>query len=164
MKNLSQPNNTVPPSKLKTGDVGCGLNGAWVYSDIVKDHFFNPRNLLLDETTYTADGEGQVGSLACGDIMKVWIKVDPTSKRISECKWRTFGCASAIASTSMMSLMATEAGGMDLSLALRLKPEQIVERLGGLPDRKFHCSVLGQEALRAAVEDYVTKHPIHGLV
>lgn len=138
-----------------TGDVTCGPNQTWVYSDIVKDHFFNPRNLLLDDTGYAADGKGEVGSMACGDVMLVWIKVDPKTKHISECKWRTFGCASAIASTSMMSLMATENGGMTLEKALTLKPEEIVERLEGLPDRKFHCSVLGQEALRAAVEDYL---------
>lgn len=138
-----------------TGDVICNPNQSWVYSDIVKDHFFNPRNLLLDDTGYIADGKGEVGSMACGDVMLVWIKVDPESKRISECKWRTFGCASAIASTSMMSLMATENGGMTFEKAMTLKPEEIVERLDGLPDRKFHCSVLGQEALRAAVEDYL---------
>ena len=136
------------------GDVSCGVSAAWVYSEIVKDHFFNPRNLLLDDAGYGADAEGQVGSMACGDVMKVWIRVNTESGRISECKWRTFGCASAIASTSMMSVMATEGSGMSLEDAKRLKPEQIIERLGGLPDRKFHCSVLGQEALRAAVENY----------
>ncbi len=138
-----------------TGDVTCGSQGAWVYSAIVKDHFFNPRNLLLDETGYEADGKGEVGSMACGDVMIVWIKVDAETKRISECRWRTFGCASAKASTSMMSLMATENGGMTLEKAMALKPEEIVDRLEGLPDRKFHCSVLGQEALRTAVEDYL---------
>lgn len=138
-----------------TGDVTCGSQGAWVYSDIVKDHFFNPRNLLLDETGYEADGKGEVGSMACGDVMIVWIRVDAETKRISECRWRTFGCASAIASTSMMSLMATENGGMTLEKAMALKPEEIVDRLEGLPDRKFHCSVLGQEALREAVLDYL---------
>ena len=77
--------------------------------------------------------------------------------RIAACRWRTFGCASAIASTSMMSVMATEDGGMDLSRAKRVKPEEILERLGGLPDRKFHCSVLGQEALREAILDYESR-------
>ncbi len=142
----------VPGSN--SGDVACGAASAWVYSETVKDHFFSPRNLLLDDAGYGADGEGQVGSMACGDVMKVWIKVNPESGRISECKWRTFGCASAIASTSMMSVMATEGDGMLLDAAKRLKPEQIIDRLGGLPDRKFHCSVLGQEALAAAVEHY----------
>jgi NifU-like protein involved in Fe-S cluster formation len=113
---------------------------------------------LLDETNYRADGAGSVGSPACGDIMNVWIKVNRKTKRIKECKWRTFGCASAIASASMMSIMATENGGMDLETAQNLKPQQIVERLGGLPDRKFHCSVLGHEALRLAVLDYLTNN------
>ncbi len=126
----------------------------WLYSDIVKDHFFNPRNILLDEADYVADGVGIVGSPACGDMMVVWIRIDKKTKKISECKWRTFGCASAIASTSMMSVMATENGGMTLARAKKLTPESIIERLSGLPDRKYHCSVLGQNALREAVLDY----------
>ncbi len=128
--------------------------GDWVYSDIVKDHFFHPRNLLLDETGHVADGVGIAGSPLCGDMMVVWIKVDRERGVISECLWRTFGCASAIASTSMMSVMATEKGGMTLARAKRITPEAIIERLGGLPDRKYHCSVLGHEALRKAIEDY----------
>jgi NifU-like protein involved in Fe-S cluster formation len=127
----------------------------WLYSDMVKKHFFSPKNFLADEKKYKSDGVGIVGSPACGDVMIVWIKVNKKSQRIKECKWRTFGCASAIASTSMMSVMVTEKGGMKFSNALKLKPEQIVDRLGGLPDRKFHCSVLGQDALKNAVEDYI---------
>ncbi|MFA5934815.1 MAG: iron-sulfur cluster assembly scaffold protein [Candidatus Paceibacterota bacterium] len=126
----------------------------WIYSLEVKEHFFFPKNILFDDYSYKADGVGIVGSPECGDVMKVWIKVDKKNYRIKECKWRTFGCASAIASASMMSVMATENGGMDLEEAQTLKPQQIVERLGGLPDRKFHCSVLGHEALREAVLDY----------
>ncbi|HXK39574.1 MAG TPA: iron-sulfur cluster assembly scaffold protein [Candidatus Paceibacterota bacterium] len=129
----------------------------WLYSETVKDHFFHPRNILLDETGYVADGIGVVGSPACGDMMAVWIKVDAASERIRECKWRTFGCASAIASTSMMSCMATENGGMTLADAKRLAPEAIIERLGGLPDRKYHCSVLGHQALREAIIDYESR-------
>ena len=129
----------------------------WLYSDTVKDHFFKPRNLLLDDANYEADGIGIVGSPACGDMMAVWIKVTKDG-RISECKWRTFGCASAIASTSMMSVIATENGGMLLSQAKRLTPEYIIERLGGLPDRKYHCSVLGHMALREAILDYEKNH------
>jgi NifU-like protein involved in Fe-S cluster formation len=128
--------------------------GTWLYSEVVKDHFFHPRNLLLDDANYEADGIGIVGSPACGDVMAVWIKVDPETKRIRECKWRTFGCASAIASTSMMSVIATENGGMGIPRAKRLTPETIIERLGGLPDRKYHCSVLGHLALREAIKDY----------
>lgn len=130
--------------------------GNWLYSETVREHFFNPRNLLLDDSTYEADGIGIVGSPACGDMMAVWIKVNPETGRISECKWRTFGCASAIASTSMMSVMATENGGLTLARAKRLTPEAIIERLGGLPDRKYHCSVLGHQSLREAVKDYET--------
>jgi NifU-like protein involved in Fe-S cluster formation len=132
----------------------CGGNPSWVYSDTVKEHFLNPQNFLIDEDTYIADGIGMVGSPACGDMMVVWIKVDEAGERITECKWRTFGCASAIASTSMMSVMVTEDGGMLLKHARRLTPEAIIERLGGLPDQKYHCSVLGHQALREAIEDY----------
>lgn len=135
--------------KNNPGDVG-----NWLYSETVRDHFFAPRNLLLDEATYEADGIGIVGSPACGDMMAVWIRVDPKAERITECKWRTFGCASAIASTSMMSVMVTEEGGMLLARAKRLTPEAIIERLDGLPDRKYHCSVLGHLAIREAIKDY----------
>jgi NifU-like protein involved in Fe-S cluster formation len=127
----------------------------WLYSDMVKEHFLHPQNILMDEGNYMADAVGIAGSAVCGDMMIVWIKVDKKSQKITECKWRTFGCASAIASTSMMSVMVTENGGMSLAQAKQLKPEAIIERLGGLPDRKFHCSVLGHEALREAVEDYL---------
>lgn len=132
----------------------CNANPSWLYSDTVKEHFFRPQNLLVDEASYQADGIGIVGSPACGDMMVVWIQVDKQNKKIAECKWRTFGCASAIASTSMMSVMATENGGMLLSHAKRLTPEAILERLGGLPPQKYHCSVLGHQALREAIEDY----------
>ncbi|HEY4508061.1 MAG TPA: iron-sulfur cluster assembly scaffold protein [Candidatus Paceibacterota bacterium] len=132
--------------------------GTWVYSETVKDHFFNPRNILLDEADYEADGIGVVGSPACGDMMALWIKVDKESDRIRECKWRTFGCASAIASTSMLSVMVTENEGMTLARARRVTPESIIERLGGLPDRKYHCSVLGHLALREAIKDYGENH------
>lgn len=136
-------------------DVAGGVCGvAWAYSDTVKDHFFNPRNVLRDDEDFPADGTGVVGSPACGDMMLVAIKVDSAGERVAEIRWRTFGCASAIASTSMMSVMATEGEGLTLARAMRLKPEEIIERLGGLPDRKFHCSVLGHEALREAVLDY----------
>jgi len=132
---------------------------SWLYSDIVKDHFFHPRNILIDEKDYEADGLGIVGSPACGDVMAVWIKIDSKTEKITECKWRTFGCASAIASTSMMSIMATENGGMTLKQAKRLTPEAIIDRLGGLPDRKYHCSVLGHLALREAIADYEKEQP-----
>lgn len=126
----------------------------WVYSDTVKEHFTNPQNILEDEKAYQADGKGYVGNPACGDMMLVVIKVDEASQRIIECKWKTYGCASAIASTSMMSVMLTENGGMSLDDAYALTPQKILERLGSLPKNKIHCSVLGDRALRDAIEDY----------
>jgi NifU-like protein involved in Fe-S cluster formation/bacterioferritin-associated ferredoxin len=129
----------------------------WVYTDTVKDHFFHPRNFMEDESSYQASGMGMVGSPACGDMMKIWIKVDPATERITDLKWQTFGCASAIASTSMMSVIVTENGGMTIEDARKLKPQDIMERLGGLPVRKVHCSVLGDKALRSAINDYLRK-------
>jgi NifU-like protein involved in Fe-S cluster formation/bacterioferritin-associated ferredoxin len=113
--------------------------------------------MVEDEEKYKADGLGMVGSPACGDMMKMWIKVDKKTERITECKWKTFGCGSAIASTSMLSVIVTERGGMKLEDARKLRPQDILERLGGLPARKIHCSVLGDKALRAAINDYYRK-------
>ncbi len=138
---------------MKTEIKKCDVEG-WLYSEVVKDHFFNPRNILLDEKNYVADGVGVVGSPACGDMMAIWIRVDKGNQKITECKWRTFGCASAIASTSMLSLMVTENGGMLIARAKKIQPEAIIERLEGLPDRKYHCSVLGHLALKDAIKDY----------
>ncbi|MBI5654230.1 iron-sulfur cluster assembly scaffold protein [Candidatus Uhrbacteria bacterium] len=131
---------------------------SWFYSDVVKDHFFNPRNFMQDEAAYADAAMGLVGSPACGDAMKVWIKVDPATEKISDCRWKTFGCGSAIASTSMMSVMVTENGGMTLDEARKLRPQDILERLGGLPSRKIHCSVLGDKALRAAINDWYRRN------
>lgn len=128
---------------------------SWFYSDIVKDHFFNPRNFLDREPK---DGEfnaiGKVGSPACGDELRIWLKVDPESERILDYRWKTFGCGSAIAATSMISEMILENGGMTLEQARNIKPQMVMERLGGLPARKFHCSVLCDKATRDAVNDY----------
>lgn len=128
----------------------------WVYSEIVKDHFFHPRNLLVDlnvdEGQY--NGLGRVGSPACGDEMKMWLKIDPKTEKIKDCKWRTFGCASAIAATSMLSVMLTENGGCTVDEAMKITPQDITLRLGGLPNRKIHCSVLGDKALRQAINHY----------
>ena len=125
----------------------------WVYTDKVKDHFMNPRNLWKEDEDFTPDGIGEVGSLACGDQMRVGIKVK--DGKIEDLRWLTYGCASAIASTSMMSEMAI---GMDLKDAYNLKPEAIMNELGGLPEHKFHCSVLGDKALRAAIDNYLETH------
>lgn len=127
----------------------------WVYSKIVKKHFYNPKNFLAkDPKPKDFDAEGQVGSPQCGDVMKIWIKVDPKTKKIKKLKWRTFGCASAIAATSMFSVMATEKGGMTVDEALKIKPQDIMARLGGLPARKVHCSVLCDKAFRQAANNY----------
>ncbi len=127
---------------------------SWLYSGTVKEHFFHPRNVLLDERNYQYDGKGIAGNPLCGDMMALWIKVDAKTQKIKDCKWRTYGCASAIAATSMMSVMVTEKRGMLVKKALNLKPQQIIERLGGLPELKFHCSVLGLSALKEAINDY----------
>lgn len=126
---------------------------SWVYTEKVKEHFTNPKNILDDEATFGADGRGEVGNIACGDQMLVVIKVKDDI--ITECKWKTYGCASAIASTSMMSKMVI---GMHIKEAYKIKPEDIVGELGGLPGHKIHCSVLGDRALRAAIEDYCKKN------
>ena len=128
---------------------------SWFYTDIVKEHFFNPQNFLSEnpkEGVFNA--MGKVGSPACGDELRVWMRVDPATERIKEFKWKTFGCGSAIASTSMTSLMVTEGGGMTLGGARKIRPQDIMARLGGLPARKFHCSVLCDKALRDAINDY----------
>jgi NifU-like protein involved in Fe-S cluster formation/bacterioferritin-associated ferredoxin len=139
-----------------------GRNGkSWFYTDVVKDHFFHPRNFMKDEKAYADAAMGLVGSPACGDVMKVWIRVDPETERITDLKWQTFGCASAIASTSVMSELVMENGGMTLDRARRIGPRDILERLGGLPERKIHCSVLGDKALRDAINDYYRKTGQH---
>ncbi len=127
----------------------------WVYSDMVKEHFFRPRNILLDEPeTGYFDAIGEVGSPACGDTMRMWVKVDKDGDRIKELKWKTFGCGSAIASTSMFSVMITEDGGMKSDDALKIKPQHVMERLAGLPNRKIHCSVLADKAFRKTMNNY----------
>ena len=127
----------------------------WFYSQAVKDHFFNPRNFIIGEPKKGEfDAEGEIGASHCGDIMRLWIKVNPKTQKIVKCGWKTFGCASAIAATSVLSEMITEKGGMKIDKAYKLTPKQITDRLGGLPLRKVHCSVLGDEALRKAIDNY----------
>jgi NifU-like protein involved in Fe-S cluster formation/bacterioferritin-associated ferredoxin len=153
-----------PTTTATQGDVqGAGANTGkgWFYTDAVKEHFFHPKNFLENEEEFrTAHPEvavGMVGSPACGDAMKIWIVVDRATDRIKQLKWKTFGCASAIASTSMMSVIVTEGEGLTLEEARKLKPQDIMQRLGGLPARKVHCSVLGDKALRAAINDWYRK-------
>lgn len=131
---------------------------SWLYSKIVKSHFFKPRNLLLkDPKPGDFNAEGMAGSVACGDVMRVWLKINPKTDKIIKFKWRTFGCASAIAATSMFSIMVTEKGGMKIKKALKIKPMDITRRLGGLPDRKLHCSVLVDDAFKAAIDNWRKK-------
>lgn len=128
---------------------------SWFYSDAVKDHFFNPRNFLdRDPKEGEFNAMGKVGSPACGDELRVWLKVDKKTEKILDFKWKTFGCGSAIASTSMASVMVIDGEGMTLTEARTIKPQDIMARLGGLPARKFHCSVLCDKALRGAINDY----------
>lgn len=135
-----------------------GKKEDWFYSDIVRNHFFKPKNFLKrKDEVKSYDGYGVTGDLKCGDRMDMWIKVDRKKDKIIGCKWQTFGCAGAIASTSMLSEMITEKGGMKINDALNIKPIDIIKRLGGLPKIKYHCSVLGDRALRAAINDYFKK-------
>lgn len=124
---------------------------SWVYTDIVKDHFMNPRNVLDDENNFDYDAKGQVGDPKCGDEMLFYIKVDKETEKITDCRWKTYGCASAIASASVLSEMVI---GMKLEDAFKLSPKNIVKELGQLPDRKIHCSVLGDKAIRKAINNY----------
>ncbi len=117
-----------------------------LYSDKVMDHFRNPRNVGIIEN---ADGIGEVGNTKCGDIMKIYLKID--NDIITDAKFETFGCGSAIASSSM----ATELiKGKPLSEALELTNKAVVEALDGLPPHKVHCSVLAEEAIKLALLDY----------
>lgn len=131
------------------------MSEEWLYSEIVKDHFMHPRNILLDEASFHADGKGVIGNIKCGDEMIVMIKVDAAKGVITDCKWRTYGCASAIASTSVLSEMAI---GKTLEQAYALNAKDIAAALGNLPEHKIHCSVLGDKALRAAIDDYYARH------
>lgn len=122
-----------------------------LYNNTVMDHFMNPRNMgdIKD-----ADGIGEVGAAACGDIMKISLKI--RDGKIEDARFKTFGCGSAIASSSM----ATELiKGRTVDEAMSFSNQEVVDALGGLPPVKIHCSVLAEEALKAALEDYLKKHP-----
>ena len=119
----------------------------WDYTDKVKDHFLNPRNVGEIEDP---DGVAEVGSIACGDALKFTFKLDENG-RIKEAKFKTFGCGAAIASSSMTKELIK---GKSVEDALRLSNEAVAEALGGLPPAKQHCSVLAEEALQAALDDY----------
>ena len=120
-----------------------------LYSEKVMDHFRNPRNVGVIED---ANGIGEVGNAKCGDIMKMYLKIE--DEIIKDVKFETFGCGSAIASSSM----ATELiKGQPVSEAMKLTNKAVAEALDGLPDYKMHCSVLAEEAIRSAIEDYKSR-------
>ncbi len=122
-----------------------------LYSEKVMDHFRNPRNVGVIED---ADGVGEVGNAKCGDIMKMYLKIE--NGIVTDVKFETFGCGSAIASSSM----ATELiKGKPLEEVEQLTNKAVAEALDGLPDYKMHCSVLAEEAISSALEDYYRKHP-----
>ena len=123
-----------------------------LYSAKVMDHFMNPRNVGAMED---ADGVGQVGSARCGDSMKIYLKIEDGI--ITKATFEAFGCGSAIASSSMATVLIT---GKPLSQALALTNEAVAEALDGLPEKKLHCSVLAEEAVKSAVKDYYDKNGI----
>ena len=125
-----------------------------LYSDKVMDHFQHPRNVGKMED---ADGVGEVGNAKCGDIMRMYLKVDRDTQTITDVKFNTFGCGSAIASSSMATEMIK---GKPIREALQLSNKAVAEALDGLPAHKMHCSVLAEEAVRAAVKDYYDKNGI----
>ena len=123
-----------------------------LYSEKVMDHFRNPRNVGVIENP---DGVGEVGNPVCGDIMKIYLKID--NDIITDVKFETFGCGSAIASSSMATEMIK---GKTIDEALALTNKEVVEALGGLPAHKLHCSVLAEEAVKSAVKNYYDRNGI----
>ena len=121
-----------------------------LYSEKVMDHFRNPRNVGMIED---ADGIGEVGNARCGDIMKIYLKID--DEIVTDVKFETFGCGSAIASSSMATEMIK---GRSVAEALELTNQAVTVALDGLPSHKVHCSVLAEQAVRAAVQDYYERH------
>ena len=125
-----------------------------VYSDKVIDHFTNPRNVGEIENP---DGVGTVGNAKCGDIMRIYLDIDPETKVIRDCKFKTFGCGAAVASSSMATEMVK---GKTIYEALEVTNKAVMEALDGLPQVKIHCSLLAEEAIHAALWDYAEKNNI----
>ena len=124
------------------------------YSDKVIDHYENPRNVGAFDKGYDTVGTGMVGAPACGDVMKLQIKVDPATGRIEDARFKTYGCGSAIASSSLVTEWVK---GRTLDEALTIKNTQIAQELA-LPQVKIHCSILAEDAIKAAVDDYKSRH------
>jgi nitrogen fixation NifU-like protein len=127
-----------------------GVKGMAIYSETVMEHFNNPRNVGEIEDP---DGVGEVGNPVCGDMMTFYIKVDD-EERLEDIKFKTFGCGAAIAVSSMVSEMAK---GKTIEEALEITRDDVAQELGGLPEIKMHCSNLGADALRRAIDDYRAK-------
>ena len=128
------------------------------YSEKVLDHYENPRNVGSFEKGDDTVGTGMVGAPACGDVMKLQIKVDPNTGLIEDARFKTYGCGSAIASSSLVTEWVK---GKTLDQALTIKNTNIAEELA-LPPVKIHCSILAEDAIRAAVDDYKTRHGVNG--
>ena len=126
-----------------------------IYSEKVMDHFKNPRNVGEIEN---ASGIGEVGNAKCGDIMRIYLDIDEETKIIKDVKFKTFGCGSAIASSSMATEMVK---GKTIHEALEVTNKAVAEALDGLPPVKMHCSVLAEQAIKAALIDYAKKHNVH---
>ncbi len=123
------------------------------YSETVLEHFQNPRNVgVLEE----ANAVGEVGNPRCGDIMKITMRIDPATDVIEDIRFQTFGCGAAIAVSSVLTEMVK---GKTIEEALAIDNQRVVEELGGLPNVKVHCSVLGEEGIAAAAKDYYEQHP-----
>ncbi len=125
------------------------------YSDKVMEHFMNPKNVGEIEE---ASGVGEVGNAKCGDIMRIYLDIDEETKIIKDVKFKTFGCGSAIASSSMATEMVK---GKTIHEALEVTNKAVAEALDGLPPVKMHCSVLAEQAIKAALIDYAKKHNVH---
>ena len=122
-----------------------------MYTEKVMDHFTNPRNV---GDLFEANGIGEVGNAKCGDIMRIYLKIDDNDV-ITDVKFKTFGCGAAIATSSMVTEMVK---GKTIKEALKISNKTVAEALGGLPSIKMHCSVLAQEALKSAIDDYRAKN------